>query len=173
MQPTFRQVPPSLPRFSIQTVWRCQRFSDGPHFSAGTTTLLVTHLETLLGGLDGSDISTRATADDGEVVAAGLRGEVADTDEVASGGVGRARVGEGAEEVGRLWWGLVIGLAREHSESSDCHSGGGCACVCCRRCCCCLCCCEGYVRGVPGRTLWVGCGRVGGEEGEVSPSGRR
>ena len=65
------------------------------------------YLETLLGGLDGSDITTGATADDGDVVGTSLGGEVTDADEVAAGGVGRAGVGEGAEKVSGLW-GLVM-----------------------------------------------------------------
>jgi hypothetical protein len=98
MQPTFKQVPPRAPRFSMQTVWG-QKLVQVPFRS---TRKNKAYLHAELGGLDSSDVATGATADDGEVIGASLRGEATDAEEAAGRSVRRSGVGEGAEEARRL-----------------------------------------------------------------------
>jgi hypothetical protein len=97
MQPTFKQVPPSLPRFSMQTVWEaCQ------HNVLYARNPIPSHLEAKLGGLDGSNVTTGATTNDNNIVGASLRREAADGEETAAGRVRARGVGEGAEEASGL-----------------------------------------------------------------------
>jgi hypothetical protein len=69
MQPTLRQVPPRVPRFSIHVTWVFQgalaiaRNQDTPVLCR----CVGIHLHALLASLDGSDIAGDTAADDDEI----------------------------------------------------------------------------------------------------------
>jgi hypothetical protein len=64
MQPTLRQVPPRVDRFSMHATWAVSR--DGRRAE--------TYIEALLAGLDGSNIARDAAADDDQVLLGSLAG---------------------------------------------------------------------------------------------------
>jgi hypothetical protein len=66
MQPTLRQVPPRLPRFSIHVTWVFQG-ALAIAWGLNTPCYVGTHLHALLAGLDGGDIAGDTAADDDEV----------------------------------------------------------------------------------------------------------
>lgn len=118
IQPTFKHVPPGIPRLSIQTV--CSVSNNIPLCRRNKAPLSTqaldapqngdrdaTHLQAQLASLDGSDVSTRSTSQNRQIVRFRLRGQSPRRDHgrsehTAGHGVGGGRVGEWAEEVGRL-----------------------------------------------------------------------
>lgn len=74
MQPTFRQVPPRRPRFSIQAVYaRSMNVSKGvkkkkSRKAKSHSESVKTHLQTFLAGLDSSDVTSDTTTNDNHIV---------------------------------------------------------------------------------------------------------
>ena len=72
MQPTFKQVPPRVPRFSMQvTFTRTLGVSSDPSQHSHETRARdneSTYLEALLTGLDGSNVAGNTTSNDDEVL---------------------------------------------------------------------------------------------------------
>ncbi len=65
MQPTLRQVPPRVPRFSIQVTWKDRNVSPKTRLRASG---MRQYLQALLTGLDGSDVACDAATDDDKVL---------------------------------------------------------------------------------------------------------
>lgn len=64
MQPTFRQVPPRVPRFSMQVT-----YAKGVDISSSQHNFDTnTYLHALLASLDGGDIASDTTSDDDKVL---------------------------------------------------------------------------------------------------------